>query len=303
MAELSLTGLKSGAPIGFMAALGAFRHAVAMPELGGVKLKWTPYSGQWCATFVTGNEIAPEDLVRLFVERVKGMKSRPEFEWSEAIKSSSLADYLVAASSALDQTQLIQWFAAFGTQLVLSDDGKIESTPLDMTVSAQKLLALSLELHKDLGKSGKGKAKERNGDSFREALFEEWRYADNWHSRGWDPGTLLLGALTPEAPTKMKKAGVRAAVWLAMECLPLMPCVYDGSLAASGFRREGRKQFFVWPVWEAALSMLTVKTILSQLVGMSSADRRARHLAAIYESRIYKPSKYLATFQPATLIG
>jgi hypothetical protein len=300
MGELRLTGLKSGVPIGFMAALGAFRHATGMPALGGVKLKWTPYAGQWCATLVTGSEVGPDDLVRLFVERVKGMKERPEFEWAAAIKNASHDEFVNAASAGIELPELGAWFAAFGTELELSD-GKIEPTPFDMTVARQQFLADALWLHKDLSAPDKKKSDDRNRASFREALFQEWTYSDDQHSLGWDPCTVMLGAFTPKAPTAMKKAGVRAAVWLAMECLPFMPCVYDGRLATSAFRREGRKQFFVWPIWREPLSIRTVRTLLSQVVGISSTDATARNLVAVYESRIYKPNKYLASFQASTL--
>ena len=73
MPQIKLTALKSGVPIGFMAALGTFRHACLMPELGAVKLGWAPYGGQWCAALETANPISADRLVELFTARLKGL--------------------------------------------------------------------------------------------------------------------------------------------------------------------------------------------------------------------------------------
>ena len=85
-----------------MAALGAFRHANAMPELGVVKLGWTPNGGQWCAALETSNEVSAEGLVQLFVERVKDMGERPEYTWSNAVKSAQAVDLRREAQHALE---------------------------------------------------------------------------------------------------------------------------------------------------------------------------------------------------------
>ena len=307
MGEIRLTGLKSGVPIGFMAALGTFRHVMEMPELGEVKLFWTPYAAQWCAALSIDGEVSEDSLARSLAERVKSMAERPELQWSNAVKDASREKYVHAASKALEHITpedhgLADWFAAFGNELVNSESGTIESTPFDMTVARQQFLADAAWLHKELGTADKKKGDQRNIASFHEALFEEWKYADDQHSLGWDPGTILLGAFTSKAPTAMRKAGVRALVWLAMESLPLMPCVFDRGLATRGFRRQGRKQFLRWPVWETPLSLACIGTLLSQVIGMDAGERRTRGIAGAYESQIYKPNKYLTSFQQPTLL-
>lgn len=305
MAQLKLTALKSGVPIGFMAALGAFRHANAMPELGTVKLAWAPYGGQWCAMLTTSNGTSAEDLAELFTERVKSMGERPEFTWSTAVKNTSPENWRNKSLDALDITnadshQLADWFQAFASELV-HKDGVLESTPFDMTVARQLFLADANWLTENLAEPDKKRGDTVNTESFREALFGPWKYEDNQHSLGWDPGTILMGAFTPKAPTSMSKAGVRAAVWLAMESLPFFPCFYQKGLATCGFVKTGRKQSFRWAVWESPLSLVAVRTLLAQEPGIETGDKGGRGLCAMYESAVYKPNKYLSSFQPAVL--
>jgi hypothetical protein len=288
-----------------MAALGAFRHANAMPDLGVVKLGWKPHGGQWCAALETSNEVSADGLVQLLVDRVKGMRERREFTWSQAVKSAQATDLRREAQHALkaasaDDHQLADWFQAFATELA-HKEGVLESTPFDMTVARQLFLADADGLTDNLAQPDKKRGDSVNTESFREALFGPWKYADNQHSRGWDPATILMGAFTPQDPSPMKKAGVRAAVWLAMESLPFFPCFFQGGLATCGFMRQGRKRSFHWAVWETPLSLTTVHTLLAQAPGIEEDEKVGRGLCAMYASAVFKPNKYLTSFRPAVL--
>ena len=305
MPQLRLTALKSSVPIGFMAALGAFRHANAMPELGLMKLGWKAHGGRWCAVLEISNEVSADRLVQLFVERVKDMGKRPEFTWSNAVKNARTAELRREAQHALeaasaDNHQLVDWFQAFASELA-HKEGVLESTPFDMTVARQLFLADAEWLTKRLAEPDRNRGDEVNAESFREALFGPWKYRDNQHSLGWDPATILMGAFTPKAPTSMSKAGVRAAVWLAMESLPFFPCFFESGLATCGFVKKGRKQSFHWAVWESPLSLTAVRTLLAQVPAIEEDERSGRGLCAMYTSAVYKPNKYLTSFQPAVL--
>jgi len=308
MGRIELTGLKSGTPLGFMAALGAFRHAEQIDELGGAKLGWTPYGGQWCAVLETVAQVGFEAFVKLLLERVKGLGARREFVWSDAVKSVSPEAFAREAGTAIDEAlahdhEFADWFAAFGSELAIKNE-KVESTPLDMTVARQLFLADAAALTENLATPDNKAGDKLNLASFREALLGPWKYSDNQHSLGWDPSTVLMGAFTPKAPTAMSKSGVRGAVWLAMEGLPFFPCVYDRGLATRGFVRTGRRQRFVWPIWTAPLSEMAIRTLLSHVTDKDAVEeRKARGVAAIYSSEVYKPNKYLTSFQAAELLG
>jgi hypothetical protein len=276
-----------------------------MPELGVVKLRWTPHGGQWCATLESSTEPSNDELVQLFVRRLKSMGERPEFTWSNAVKGMNPVDFRRHAEVFVDQASmddhpLADWFQAFASELA-HRDGALESTPFDMTVARQLFLGDANWLTKSLAEPDKKHGDALNVESFREALFGPWKYGDNQHSLGWDPSTVLMGAFTPKAPTAMSKSGVRAAVWLAMESLPLFPCFFERGLATCGLVRQGRRQSFHWAVWESALSLNAVRTLLAQAPGIPEKDKTGRGLCAMYKSDVYKPNKYLTSFQPAVL--
>lgn len=260
MPQIELTGLQSGLPIGFMAALGVFRHALCMEDLGTVKLGWSSHGNGWCALLQTEKILDEDVLASLLLSRVKSVQSRPELAWSEAIKKTKPETFRERSQAALDQGTdegVSEWFQAFGTELVCDNEGSVEPTPFDMTVARQRFLADALSLTRELATPDKKGGEALNSASFREALFGPWKYTDDQHSLGWDPGTLLMGAFTPKAPTAMKKLGVRAAVWLAMESLPFFRCMYDGRLATTSFKRVGRREIFRWPIWEVPSSAST----------------------------------------------
>lgn len=299
MPQIKLTGLKSGIPIGFMAALGAFRHVSTMVGLGRAKLGWTPHGGQWCALLQMDEAVDEEALAKRFTETLKSMEARPEFEWSEALKSVSPEMFREHSDSAFHHG-LADWFQAFGCEFV-SKDGKLQPTPFDMTVARQLFLADAAWLTKNLATPDRKQGDAPNIASFHEALFGPWEYQDNQHSLGWDPSTILMGAFTPKAPTAMNKAGVRAAVWLAMESLPFFPCFYDGGLATSGLQKQGGREQFRWPIWEAPLSISAVRVLIEHSLALQESELSRRGIVAVYASEIFKPNKYLTSFQAAKL--
>jgi hypothetical protein len=300
MPKIELTGLKSGVPIGFMAALGAFRHASAMDELGRVKLGWTAYGGQWCPLLLTENAVDADALARLFAERLKVMKKRPEFEWSKALKDVSPEAFRQRSESALDDERLAEWFHAFGCELV-SKDGKLEPTPFDMTFAAQFFLLKAACLTTELATPDKRLGDGPNIASFGEALFGPWKYSDNQHSLGWDPSTVLIGAFTPKEPSPMKKAGVRAAIWLAMESLPFFPCFHQRGLATIGFQTKGRHEKFRWPIWQSPLTLAAARVLIQHSIKLKPDELSKRGIAAVYASETFKISKYGTSFRPAVL--
>lgn len=302
MGEIRLTGLKSGIPIGFMAALGAFRHATQMPELGEVKLRWTPYAGQWCAALVTTANVDDGGLVRLFVERVKSMTERPEFAWSDQIKRTSITDF---RRNAIEMDDADQWFAAFGTELSPAKDGTMRSTAFDMTGGQQSFL-LKLRQASAFLRTFPDAALEL----FREALFGPWQYRsskrpaeiENSHSLGLDPTTLLEGAFTgAKKPADMQdKRGIRGAIWLAFEALPFFPCVYDsGQWTVSFEKGADYSEYFHWSIWESPISLNVVKTLLMH---SSSELRDGRGVVAQFQSRRVNLIKDYYSLSAAELI-
>jgi hypothetical protein len=305
--RIELTGLWADLPIGAMAAFGCLRICDRTPQWRGSNLSWSQSGGGFQATLWTYEERKADELVAALIADVAGAGDRLELSWAEQIKTAAPGMFVRNAERALaegaSQRDTSDWFAAFGSDL--GNDDKIEPTPFDMSVARQKFLADARRLALTL-------ADRRNVDSgktagaYQEALFGPWTYRDDQHSLGWDPSTMKLGAFTYKAPTAMVNTGVRAAVWLAFESLPLFPCFYDHGLKTRAFR-AGREVSFCWPVWTPPISLDALRTLLGWAALLEDEppieELRARGVAAVFRSTKFKPNKYLANFRTPELVA
>lgn len=290
MSELTLSGIPGDLPIGAMAAFGVLRlcdHA---------RLHWSEDSGRWRPVLTVDDDLTTEELVEVLAAAAGRVGDRPEMTWTEQVKSDSKEQFQQAARGATEEAR--EWFAAFATDIILTKDGVLVPSPFDMSVARQKFPADLVKLAMAL-----------SGDkaAFREALYGPWLYKDDQHSFGWDPTTMRLGAFTTQAPTKMANAGVRAAVWLAFESLPLFPCFCsEGKLRTRSFLANGRDLEFRWPVWQTPINLLTLKSLLasSELLADNGFEAlRARGVVALYSSKRFKPNKYMISFRPPELMA
>jgi len=215
--------------------------------------------------------------------------------WSEQLKSVTVETFRKAVADKNNAAPW--WFAAFGTDLP-EDDGHISTTPFDMTVARQRFLADVVRLARSLGDKG---------EAFQETLYGPWRYADDQHSLGWDPTTMRWGAFTTEASTGMANTGVAGAVWLAFESLALFPCFCSGGkLNARGFSRSGNSFDFRWPIWDAPISIATLRSLLCCTDLYADEVPRAlsaRGVKSVYSSQRFKPNKYMIGFRPSILVA
>ncbi len=295
-----------------MAAFGCLRVCERVAELRGSRLSWTG-GGVAHAVLWTPAEIGREGLVTALVNDVQNAANRPELTWNDQIKTAAASQFRTKAEEVLkaatmDRREAADWFSAFGSELE-SDEGKIEATPFDMSVARQRFLADALRLAAGLVQEPKGRGVKTAPESYAEALFGPWKYQDDQHSLGWDPSTMKLGAFTYKAPTAMANSGVRAAVWLAFESLPLFPCFSNAGLKVRAFRQQKRDTMLCWPVWSAPISLDTLTTLLGWPVLVADTatpeqakELEARGVTAIYRSARFKPNKYLASFRSPELV-
>lgn len=295
MTELSLTGIPGELPIGAMAAFGILRICDQELSMNGARLHWRRGSSRWEPVISTEAEVEREDFLARLAAAAAAAVKRQELTWTEQLKDTTLdrlrSEVINAEKSSLD------WFVAYASD-ILSENGLLVATPLDMSVSRQRFPGSLLEL---------GTTLSRDTAAFREALYGPWLYRDDQHSFGWDPTAMRLGAFTGKAPTKMANAGVRAAVWLAFQSLPLFPCFcVSGRLRTRGFRVTGADWEFRWPLWQTPISLWTLKSALasSDLIDDDGFETlRARGVVAIYSSMRFKPNKYITSFRPPVLVG
>ena len=125
------------------------------------------------------------------------------------------------------------------------------------------------------------------------ALFEPWRYEDEKLSLRWDPAEDRRYALMWADPTSAGNEArtVWAANLLAYHGLRLLPGIPGARhLAATGFRRTGRKLSFTWPLWDAPASLDTVRSLLSCHALQEEAPDREQ-LAAIGVAEVLRSER------------
>jgi hypothetical protein len=298
MQGIELTGLRADLPIGVMAAIGCLRVCERTEEFRGSKLAWARGGGAFTAVLVPPSSRTPEELMAALMADVKQAPERLELTWRSKLKGLSPEEYRDASRGALSKgRQTADWFTAFACETARDRDGNVDATPLDMTGGPQEFLGGALELAQSLSTTPKGRKARTPEQAYREALFGPWQYRDDQHSLGWDPTTIKLGAFTNQAPTKMANSGVLAAVWLAIESLPLFPMF--SANAVRGFQRERREWVFYWPVWKAPLSLDAIGTFL----GLNHDEMQNRGAVAVYRSRRFYLNKYYASFRTPELIA
>jgi len=298
MSEFELKGIKGDIPIGAMAAFGVLRLCTQQLQLLECCLSWQRINGRWSAVLSTKDQLSSDEFVDKLLSCTTDAANRPEWNWSGQIKNVLASTYTEAASAALNAGGLSSnWFASFGTELG-GEDGTLNSTPLDMTVARQMFLSDAVKLVASLNE---------DSEAIRQALFGPWLYQDDQHSLGWDPSTTKLGAFSSEAPTKMANSGVRGAVWLAFESLPLFPVFYSAyGQNTRGFRRHKRTVEFRWPIWRAPISLRTLESVLgcsSLQEDDGNSSLLSRGVASIYSATRFKPNKYMTSFKTAELVA
>ncbi len=310
MKRITLPGLRADLPIGAMAAFGTLRVCDRTSLFAGAKLSWERSGASFHAVLSTPKDVDRDALIDTLVSDVGNASDRLELLWSEQIKTATpetlrqAVGVAMSRSSASDR-ESADWFAAFGTELSVDDDGAVRPTPFDMSVARQKFLLDAAKLAGSLAAAPAGRNIKSAKESYAEALFGPWKYEDDQHSLGWDPSTMKLGAFTFKAPTAMANTGVRAAVWLAFESLPLFPCFYNRGLETRSFHRDRRELALCWPIWHPPISLPTLATLLGWAALLSDdppeKELRARGVAAVYRSTKFKPNKYLASFRTPVL--
>jgi hypothetical protein len=295
MNELILTGLKAHHPLGFLAACGLLRcltvseqEGLSDPqrvEFGPVKLGWrSDDRKERVAVLFSELSIDVPAIVNEVAYVAKKQKRSSSWTWSKKIDGKDgRPKYREVARAAvtklLDRKTTrrdVDMLAASASDLV-GDKDRLRSTAFDLTSANQGLLNRLVAVAGSIETNTKVQVKE--------ALLGPWQYQDEDHSLGWDPQTQRLHALRWKAPTN-DTAGrsVRAAVFLASVGLPLFPCfAAGGKLRTTAFHSHEHAEWFAWPVWGEAVSLATLRSLVSHPV---NCNLRQRGVRVVYRSRV-----------------
>jgi hypothetical protein len=300
LTRIKLTGLSGSTPIGALASFGVLRICSLMQSFAGCKLAWI-LRDDWVPSLLLPEGTSANYLVTELTTWYQKRTKEP-FEWSDDIRVTPEEYRPLLKKHAEEATRsvrdLADFFTAFGSdKAVDGSKGLVKPTSFHMTSGQQKFLR---DLRKHLERLNKNPS-----DRIRAALFEPWTYDDPLHSLGWDPDTERMYALRHRAPTTENPQSVSAAVWLAAEALPLFPTVVNrGKLLSTGFARDGsREAYFYWPIWNNAISLESLRSVLSSSMIMNHTDytnNALRGITAIFKSERFEFGQGYAVFRPAT---
>lgn len=263
-----LPGLSGATPIGFLAALGLIR-VLADDRHHDVRLSW-----QGSQPRLHG--LAAEAILDELVAHMVGRGDALEFTWADSPRGVSPVQYREAVARAQGDRRALAFLAGWGTDTVLRD-GTISSTRWDMTSGQQKLLQDFRKL-----------APKVTREALEIALFGG-PYTEQT-SFGLDPVAVRFHAHEAKAPAKTAPPGKPGLVWLAFEAIPLHPVLPIGAGRAytTGWR-SGRDLGYVWPLWEAPLSLLEIA--LLRALPLQSLSRRPG-VTQVWFSRYGMSGKY-----------
>jgi hypothetical protein len=336
MSELPLPGLRATEPIGFLAAIGLLRVCTQRKSLGLVKLGWSDDAG-WPAVLHTDRECDRDGLIDDLLAHMRGRSAASAFNgradpprvnrsapwlspnhWDDIkVPCDDYRSLLATARVTTDERnrEAADFLSALGSELIaVGGKDAVKPSALHMTSGNQAFLetARELGLSLDAAEPSHRKASCPPDEAFQEAVFDArsegtrgWHAADEFSAIGYDPAREAVYALVATAPTTAGPRSTRAAVWLAVEALPLFPSLPVGRrLRTRGF--DIRSTAFRWAVWEESLSLNAVRTI----VGSRDANEmrpvvgRLRRLGirAVMESARVTIGQGYGQFRPAVRV-
>ena len=174
--------------------------------------------------------------------------------------------------------------ASFGCELVVSRDRK--------SIQDTALRTMSGAGHQDFLYTMKQLHDKTEASHLRRSLFETWDYSDRKLGLRWDPEEDRRYALRWNNPSDGRGVNtMHGANRLAVEALPLFPAILgDRRLNTTGFSNRNGAVLFTWPIWEGALSMDVVRSLLA-LPDVQKAESDRAHLYAMGVVEVYRSQR------------
>ena len=297
-----LCGLDGANPLGFLAALGAFR--LLSIENSSVKLAWQLFNGAWRPKLF-GIQVP---LAQLGSELHAAIGKLDQSVWSFDEKLPFAAARLrqKASSSLRDVSStsrgLADAIAALGVECCIDDKGNFKDTALRMVrtgdAAGQGLLAY-----------GKKILDSTTASEIQTAITDPWLYTDKQCALRWDPAENRGYALQWGNPSDDGALSVRGGNCLALVAMTLLPTIpKKGQVETTGFGLKKPKQSsYTWPIWKHPVGL----DVSNSLLRMSDLQREqpprsslvCRGIAAVYRCDRIMTSTYYANFTPARRIA
>ena len=294
---LLLKGLDGSNLLAFLAAVGTLRIATRARPSAAWHLKWCWYDGHWSPLLAVDEKFAPDEFIRLLMPTLKNMVDAPCLGFAKNLKVSRKEFQRVAGeiyeSVSCSSRHFADFLVAFGSESLGDnlDEGSLIQNTEFCTLSAaggQHFLGTMQEL-----------AKVTEPEQLHASLFAPWKRKDEKLSLRWDPQDVRRYALCRKNPSRDPQLTERGANRLAFEALPLFPTApRERRLKTTGFTGTS----ITWPIWEAPISMESVRSLLSLTELQENLPNRdslkARGVVEVYRSRRITHDR-LRNFTPA----
>jgi hypothetical protein len=301
-ARVVLHGLDGTNPLGFLAALGAFRaFAVSKPDL---TMRWESSDGTWRPAFsgldLPADQVGSKllDSLHKLDQSVWSLDKKLPFA-GERLRSEAA---LAIAAASVGHRERADLIAAFGVECYRDEAGMFEDTALRMVRSGdstgQGLLAY-----------GKRILETTTAQELQDCVASAWRHQDDQCALRWDPAEDKSYALQWRDPSKVGANSVRGGNCLALLAMAMYPTIpVKGDVATVGIGlREPKQLSFTWPIWDAPLVPDIVRSLLSlPLLQRPQPDRLQlghRGIVAAYRCNRVMTSKYYANFTPSLRVA
>jgi len=295
---LLLAGLDGSNPLGFMAAMGAFR-LLALTH-GRIRMAWRISDGTWHPT-VLGIDVPEAEIgTELYVSLGELDKSVWSLDKKLPFPASRLREEARCAASAASaqNRERADTVAALGVEVYCDDEGNFKDTAFRMVragdSAGQGFLAY-----------GKRILESTTAQQLQRAATEVWRHEDAQCALRWDPAEDRGYALQWRDPSKVGALSVKGGNCLALAAMPLFPTApVKGEAETTGFGlKQSKNSSFTWPIWERALSLDTVRSVLGlpalQRAQPRTAELACRGIVAAYRCDRIMTSTYYSNFTPA----
>lgn len=273
--RICLTGISGANPLGFLAALGAFRVLSNCSDRE-LTMGWEMSAGRW-RPYITGLSGSQSEIcdslhshlqdsawTKLFRAIGDNLTISPMRFSDIAVEFfSETIDNLSVSAESLDM------LAALGTDTVHQPHSKDRSLMQDTALRTmsgaghQHFIKFILSIIATTGES-----------HYQSTLFETWRYTDEGRGLNlrWDPIDDRRYATRWKNPSSDASVTMRGANRLAIEALPLMTVALVGQRAeTTGFHSNN----WIWPIWDGELGLPVVSTVL-QMASLEGRDAKAR---------------------------
>jgi len=298
-----LRGLDGSNPLAFLAALGTMRTLTLALPGETVKMSWEQNSGAWRPRLWCSLATDCDKLIGAINDSLKLASGRASFAIGDnlnlpakhfgTILRQSVVD-IACLNSAKGRTDA-DFLAAFGSDVLTDDDGIMQDTALRTMSGAghQHFLKFFREI---IAKT--------DASHLQRCLLTNWDYADEGRGMNlrWDPLDDRRYALRWNDPSSDPVTTMRGANRLAIEALPLLPCMpQTGRLVTTAFEGRGaRETRMLWTVWSVPIDMSVVVSLLGQVRLLRDQPQLRPHMgiAAMYASYRITTGKF-RNFTPA----